>query len=265
MPRARGFLHDRPGGREHLVLDQGPADFVSLSLEKGVGHPAADEQGLDAVEQRLEGGGLGGDLGAADDRDKRLFRIPHQPREGGDLGPHEESGGLLPRAEELWRGRDRGVRAVGGAEGVVGIVGEGRRELRGEFRIIGLLARVEPEVFQQQESAGLSVGDGRVEAVFDKTDPAPEGLGEDRRHRGQAVGPVRNPFGLAEVGAGGDYGSPFAEPLERRQRGDDPRVILDHPVLDGHVEVEAGQNPGPLDPDEVREDGQGHELSFSAM
>ena len=264
-PPRGGLVHDRPGGREHLVLDQGPTDLVSLGLEKGVGHPAADEQGLDAVEQGLEGGGLGGDLGAADHRDKRLFRVPHHPREGGDLGLHEKTGGLLPRAEEPWRGRDRGVRPVGGAEGVVDIVREGRRQLRGEFGIIGLLARVEAEVLQQQEGAGLGVGDGRIEAVLDKTNRAPEGLGEDRRHRGQAVGRVRNPLGLAEVGAGGDHRCPLAEPPQRRQRGDDPGVVLDHPVGDGHVEVEAGQDPGALDPVEIREDGQGHELSFSAM
>ncbi len=154
---------------------------------------------------------------------------------------------------------------MGGAEGVVDIVREGGRQLRGEIGIIGLLARVEAEILQQQEGAGLGVGDGRIETVLDKTHRTPEGLGEDRRHRGEAVSRVGNTLGLAEVGAGGNDACALAEPLQRRQRGDDPSVVLNHSVVDGNVEIEAGQDPGALDPIEIREDGQGHELSFSAM
>ena len=129
MERAGGLVHHRPGGREHFVLDQRATDLVTLGLEKGVRHPAADEQGPHPVEQGLEGGGLGGDLGAADDRDEGLLGVVHQPGEGGDLGLHEETGGLLPRPEEPRRRRDRSVRPVGGTEGVVDIVRERGCEL----------------------------------------------------------------------------------------------------------------------------------------
>ena len=60
---------------ELVVLDEGLADRVALGLEEGVGHAAADHEGRGVLEEGLEHGDLGGDLGAADDGDEGLLRV----------------------------------------------------------------------------------------------------------------------------------------------------------------------------------------------
>ena len=42
-------------------------------------------------------------------------------------------------------------------------------------------------------------------------------------------------------------------------------VILDHPILEGHVEIEPGQNPRTVEILEITEGRQGHGLSRPTM
>jgi len=57
------------------VLDQRPADRAPLCLEEGIGHAAADDEGVDLVEQVLDHRDLVADLGAAEHGDERVVGI----------------------------------------------------------------------------------------------------------------------------------------------------------------------------------------------
>ena len=135
-----------------LLLHEGLADRVPLDLEEGVGHPAADDHGGDAGEEGLQDRDLGGDLGPADDGDERLCGILEDAAEELDLLLHQEAGDARQDLGHPLRG---GVRAVRGAEGVVDVDVAQGRELRGELGIVLLLLRVEADVFQEHDVAGL--------------------------------------------------------------------------------------------------------------
>ena len=74
-----------------VALQQALADGVALGHEERVGHPAADDERVDAVHQVLEHGDLAADLGAADDRGERPLRVLQQLREDSDLALHEQA------------------------------------------------------------------------------------------------------------------------------------------------------------------------------
>lgn len=67
--------HDGHGLFEQVVFHQGRAHLETLGLAEGVGHGAADDHGIDLVQQRFEDTELGRDLGSADDGHKRTGRI----------------------------------------------------------------------------------------------------------------------------------------------------------------------------------------------
>jgi hypothetical protein len=75
-----------------VVLDQALAQREPFAAQEGVGHAAADEDGLAARQQRLEHLELAGDLGAADDGWNGCAGLSQQPRERIDLALHEEPG-----------------------------------------------------------------------------------------------------------------------------------------------------------------------------
>ena len=133
-----------------VLFEQGPADREPDRAHEVVGHAAAEEERVGAPRERAQGVDLAGDLRAAEDRRERPFRV-EEPRQGEDF-PLEEETGALFRHER--RDADDGrMRAVGRAEGVVHVhVGQRREALR-ELGVVGLLARMEPQVFQQQDLA----------------------------------------------------------------------------------------------------------------
>ena len=70
-----GVLDDLAGQIELVVLYAGFSDFCALGLQEGVGHGAANNQGVDFVQQVLDDGDLVADFGAAEDGDKGLFGV----------------------------------------------------------------------------------------------------------------------------------------------------------------------------------------------
>ncbi len=151
------------------------------------------------------------------------------------------------------RGADqRGVRPMGDAEGLVHVGVEAPHQAVDERGVVGLLARIEPQVLEQGDVGGE-----------DAQRPA------DGLHRA-ALGPV---LGRApEVGGGRDAGPAPLQPFDRRQGGADPEVVHDVAGtvgvgLDGDVEVgphedgRAVEGPQVLQeghPDERRTDASGH-------
>ncbi len=69
-----GLRKSGPGDIQLVELDERLADVLSLRLQKGVGHAAADDNGVDLFEQVVDDLDLIGDLGATDDGDEGLVR-----------------------------------------------------------------------------------------------------------------------------------------------------------------------------------------------
>ena len=61
------------------MLAERLADVDALGGEEGIGHAAADDEGVDPVDQVAEQLELGRDLGAAHHRDHRAFRVARAP------------------------------------------------------------------------------------------------------------------------------------------------------------------------------------------
>ena len=69
------FLEQGFGQVDLVGFAQRGADAVALGSEEGVGHAAADDQGVDLGDQVVDDADLVGDLGAAEDGDERAFRV----------------------------------------------------------------------------------------------------------------------------------------------------------------------------------------------
>jgi len=259
-----GSRHDLAGGCHHLLLDQRPADPMAFREQEGVGHAAADQQGLDPTHQGLEGSGLCGDLGTTDHRHVRLDRVHHHPLQRRHLPFYQESGGLPARSVEGGHGVDRRVTTVCGSKGVVDVVAEPSGQPPGEVRVVGLLTGVKAEVLQQQRT-GLGRGDALVETVGHEAHRPAEGPLQRLGHRRQRVLRIGRPLGLSQMGAGGDHRRPVEQPCQGRQGGSDPGFILDHAVGDRHVEIESEQHPGVAQIAEVAEGRQVHARSRPTM
>ena len=153
---------------------------------------------------------------------------------------------------------------VGGAEGVVHVgIGE-VREGAGKVPVVLLLARVEPEVFEQQqltlaESVHRRAG-VRADAVRGEGDPAPEQVGQAGRYgaQGQRSGPDAS--GPPQVGDHRHARSGGQELAEGRDARADARIVGDHAIAERDVQVRPDQDPHAADVarEEVVQSGDGH-------
>ena len=138
-----------------------------------------------------------------------------------ELGQQEQTG---IRGQQVRDRLRRGVRAVRRPEGVVDVELHAFRELPRGRGVVRRLAREEARVLEH---------------------PKPlvrKELGEPCRDGRDREGGIRS-LGPAEVGAHDDLGgTALEEQLERRQRGPDPRVVGDLPVLERDVEVAADED-----------------------
>ena len=242
-----GSLLDQARGEiDEVRLELRVAHRNALGLEEGVGHAAADQQGIDLVEQVLDDLDLVGDLGPAQDRHEGALRRLQDALEDLDLALQEHPG---HRGEVLGDPDHRAVGAVGGAEGIVHEdVAEARQGRRESGVVLGL-AREEAHVLEQQRPPwreprdgllGLGrrrIGDeGHLEAQV-----TPEGSG----HRSQRVARIRAALGPAEVRHQDQTPTSVEDSADRRQAGGDAGLVGDLPVLERDVEVDAHQDPLP--------------------
>src|SRR5207237_6256436 len=114
-----------------------------------------------------------------------------EPAQDLDLAGQETTGRTR---EPAGRSHDRGVGAVGGAEGVVDVEVAAVDQPVDEGRVVGLLPRVEAQALRQLDS-GSELGQA----------PA------DRLHRVLRVGPALGP---TQVAARGNRGPVLLAPLE---------------------------------------------------
>ncbi len=154
---ALGHRQDPLGVLHPVVLRQALAHRLALGDEEGVGHPAADDDDVDLVHQVGQDLDLARHLGPADDRRERSLGILEESRQGLDLGLHQQAG---VGRQELGDADRRGMRPVGGPEGVVDVqVGVGGQGL-GEGGVVLLLLDVEAEVLEQEGLARPEPLDG---------------------------------------------------------------------------------------------------------
>ena len=241
------------GDVEFIELDEGFAGCLTLRVEKGVGHGAADEESVDAIEESIDDGDFIGDLGAADDGDEGAVGLGGGLGKVGELLVHEQAGGGL--RDEVGDALGGGVGAVSGAECVIDVDVAEAGELFCEGCVVGFLLRVEAKVFQEQCLAGFEIGG---ELGGDLTDAVwSEGyvfvfVEDVIEQRAEAVhnGAQREcvhvlAFGTAEVGGENDAGLAAQSVLDGGDGFADARVIRDagrRVFGEGDVEVDADED-----------------------
>ena len=238
-----GGGHDLARGFQMVRLIKRLAHLDALRRQEGVGHGAADHQGLHPADQVFQQVNLCGDLGAADDRHHRAFGMGQRLFQMGQLGLHGAAGGIGQQPRHAF---GAGMGTVRGAEGVVD---EDVAQLRQGGRhggIVLFLTRMKAGVFQQQHVAVLQRGDGSfgdgADAVIGEGDLAAHGVRQRmhqhlQRHGGHdlALGAVEvaehhNPRALV-----GEFANGRCLPLDAGGVGDDT-------ILHRHVQVGANEH-----------------------
>ena len=265
---ALGLVDHLQGVVQLVVLAQAVADGAALGLGEGVGHAAADDDGVGLLQQVVDDADLIADLGAAQDGHEGALgivqRAAHdlqltghqQTADGGQVGCHTGGGG---------------VSAVDGAEGV------GHKQLRhvGQLlRQLGVvlgLALFKTGVLQQHDLAGLQRGGLGLgvgaHGVGGKDDLTAQQLAQTLGNGGQGqllqgllpvltghVGlallgllldeGLKGGGGLAQVRAGDDGSALIQQIADGGQGGHDALIAGDGAglLVLGHVEVAAQQN-----------------------
>ena len=241
----RGF-----GDVELVGFDERLAGGLALGVEEGVGHAAADDDGVGFGEEVVDDHDLVGDLGSADDGDERLDGIGDGFAEVVELLVHEEAGGGL--RDEVGDAFGGGVGAVGAAEGVVDVDVAEAGELFGEGGIVGLFFGMEAEVFEQEGLAGLEItgelgGDladavGGEGDVFVLVDDVVEEQAEAVDDGAEAHGVDGLALGTAEMGGEDDLGFVAEGVLDGGDGLADAGVVGDGAVFEGDVEVDADED-----------------------
>ena len=151
--RAREDLFRLP---DLSLFHQRPPDRDPPRLQKGVSHPAADRDGVHMLKKILNDADLVGNLRPAEHREERPLRLRHQFAQRPQLFLDQKTDPLLGHMTD--HADRRGMRPVGGAEGVVDVdlrqLGEGSRKIR----IVGLFLRMESEVLQQDDIPVPEIG-----------------------------------------------------------------------------------------------------------
>jgi hypothetical protein len=223
-------------------LGERAPDRATHREKEGVGHSATDREGVDARDERAKHVHLCADLGAANDRDERVRRLVEYSPEHDELLLEEQPG---VRREQVRDAFGRRVCAVGRPERIVHIDVEARGKLLCKGRIVPLFLRMEADVLEHDEIAGLQ----RADCLFDigpnrlaeKRHRLADELGEalrDWSERGLRVGPLRS----TEVRDESDRRAALEERPQRGQRRADSRVVRDRAIFERHVEVDAHES-----------------------
>ncbi|KAL7551129.1 hypothetical protein ACHAWF_014328 [Thalassiosira exigua] len=239
LPELLRLLEDFLGGVDEVFLDEGGPDAEALRLEEGEDHASSDDDLVALVEEGIEDGDLGGDLGSTDDGGHGLLSRGDGAVEVLELLGEEESrhGGL----EELGHALGGGVRAVGRAEGVVDEEVEGSGEVLDEASLVLGLLLVEAGVLEHDHVALRGTVDDGLDVVADAVGGKLDLLAEELAHAlgagSEAELVLRSILGAAEVGADGDDGALVLEVLDGGDGGADAGVIGDGLAVEGHVHV----------------------------
>ena len=203
---------------------------MALRAEEREAHRAADQHHVGDLQEALDHGDLVGHLGAADDRDERPRRVLEDPGERPHLALEQPPGGAR---QQVGDALGAGVRAVGGAEGVVDVdVGQLRQRAR-ELGVVLGLARLEADVLEQQHLAVVRAARSSAAHLLARRPPARASTGAPVSSRRRAATGA-----IDSAGSGVPFGRPRwvtrtsraplrAQLFDRRQRRADAGVVGD--------------------------------------
>ena len=249
MTRAAGqhqllarLLHQVARHVDPLRFDQRVAGLESHGAEERARHRAADQDLVHLRQQRLDEVDLAGDLGAAEHGDERPPRLVERLAQVLELLLHEEA--HHRRLEHAGHALGAGVRPVRRPEGIVHVdvaqrgrtapPAAGRSLPRpGKNRVFSMTAT--PPRGSRFVAVIGCVGEG----IRDQFHRRPQQLLQLAHHRRERERRIRALLGPAEVRHEHHARALVAQELDRRQRGPDPRVVGDHPVLHRAVEIDS--------------------------
>ena len=223
-----GLLDHLLGVVQAVSLQQAGADLVALGLLEGIGHAAADDDGVSLLQQVVDDVDLVGDLGAAQHRHEGALGVVQGLAHDAQLLVDQQAGVSGQVSGHAGGG---GVGTVHGAEGVgdedVGHVSQGL----GKVGAVLLLADIEAEVLKKHDLAGLQSGGLGLGVLTDdvgsKDHFLTQQLAKALGNGGQGQLGLPLALGLAQVGAG-DHGSAvFQQVLDGGDGGNDPLVAGD--------------------------------------
>ena len=244
-----GFLERFTSHVELVGFHQRLAHVLSLGLEEGISHAAADEQRVDLAQQVVDHLDLVGDLSPAEDRDKRLLRSFQGFAQVIQLLFQQQPGCGL--RDKMGDALGRSVRPMSAAKGVVHIDVAKAGELSREVRVVGFFSGVEAQVLEQQNLPRFELARqfggqvahavGREGNVDRFTQRVIEQRAQPVHHRPQAVFGVRFSFGAPQVRGHNHFRVMAQRVLERRQGLFDPGIVENLQTVLGerHVEINA--------------------------
>ena len=241
-----GLLHHFLAVVDLGVIAQALADLIALRLDEGVGHAAADDQGVHLLQQVGDDVQLVGDLGAAQDGGEGTDRIVDGVAQVADLLLHQVAhGGVLDVVGDAGGGA---VGAVAAAEGVVHVgVGQAGQLLREGGDVLGLLL-AEAGVLQQDHVAVVHGGDSGLGllahhvVIVCKDDLLAQLCAQGLGDGGQAELGLGAVLGFAQMAAQDDLCAVVDQLLDGGHRRIDAVLIGDDAVLHGDVEVAADKD-----------------------
>ena len=230
-----------------LLVHQGGAHLVALGLQEGVGHAAADDEGVHLAQEVFNDAELIGNLGAPQDGQEGPLGVLHGVAQVLDFLLHQVAhGGFLHVIGDAGGGA---VGPVAGAEGVVHVdVAKGGQVLGEVLDVLGLLL-AEAGILKKHHVAVLHGGHGGPgvipyhSVVICEDDGFAQQLGKADGHGSQGELLLRAVLGLAQVGAEDEPGALVHQVLDGGQGGDDAVVVGDFPLLHGDVEIAPHQHP----------------------
>ena len=132
-------------------FDQRLAYGLALRLEEGIGHAAADDEGVDFAQQILDDADFVAHFCAAENGYEGTLRIFESTAQILEFLFHEQAGGGF--LDELRDADRRGMGAVGSSEGVVNIELGQLGQPFGKILVVGLFLGVEAEILEQKRLA----------------------------------------------------------------------------------------------------------------
>ena len=228
-----------------IRFEQRLADLIALCLLEGVGHAAADDDGVSLLKEVIDDVYLIGDLCATEDSNERALGIVKSLAHDGQLLVDEQAGVCRQVCSNTGGG---GVRSVHGAECV------GHKDLRHvskslcKLGIVLLLADVKAEVLKKHDLAGLeSCGLGLcilADDVLCKDHVHAEKLGKSDCYRRKRELGLPLALGLAKMRACDNCRAVVEQVLDGGHSGLDTLVAGDLAglLVLGNVEVAAQQD-----------------------
>ena len=217
--------------------------MVALGDKESISHAAADDKGIDLIEEVVDDANLVGDLCAAEDSDEGSLRILKSAAHELDLLLDEEAADCRQIVGNAGRG---GVSSVSRTESVVYIdIRKGGESLR-ECGIVLCLFCVKTHVLKEHDFAVLEISGKLFCAVADNVlshlDILTEKLGESCGYGSKGELGLELALGSAQMGAKNNLCVMIDKIFDSGEGGNNSLVRGDFAVLERDIEIAAYQH-----------------------